>query len=212
SMISGNAGMATTYAARKLKLLATIDQGAMVKVIWDDANAEALCLAEREGLTVIHPFSLPLVWKGHSSIVHELKASLGIVEGLDEVGWGDVPVLFMETMGADCKPESQRSATCLGAKTACQQVFEYNKRPNVISEVVSDLQALEAVELFLDEERVLVELACRASLAAVYSGVIQRLQEEGRLPKPLDSLVMIVCGGGSMNLAQLQHLQAVIRK
>lgn len=58
--------------------------------------------------------------KGHSSIVHELKASLpskpgaivvsvgggglfsGIMEGLDEVGWGDVPVLCMETVGADC--------------------------------------------------------------------------------------------------------------
>lgn len=132
-------------------------------------------------------------------------------------------------------------ATCLGAKTACRQAFEYSKRPNVISEVVTDLQALEAVELFLgkfisvikaikqlnnnkacyavdccvlysDEERVLVELACGASLAAVYSGVIQRLQEEGRLPKLLNSLVMIVCGGSSVNLAQLQHLQAVIRK
>lgn len=123
----------------------------------------------------------------------------------------------------------------------CQQAFEYSKRPNVISEVVTDLQALEAVELFLgkfiamikaikqlnnnkdcfaidycilyaDEERVLVELACGASLAAVYSGLIQRLQEEGRLPKLLDPLVMIVCGGGSVNLPQLRHLQAVIRK
>uniref|UniRef100_A0A673HWI6 L-serine ammonia-lyase n=1 Tax=Sinocyclocheilus rhinocerous TaxID=307959 RepID=A0A673HWI6_9TELE len=258
--VCGNAGMATAYAARQLKLPATIvlpsstpqlvaqklkDQGAMVKVVgkvWDDANAEALRLAESEGLTVIHPFNHPLVWKGHSSIVHELKASLpskpgaivvsigggglfcGIMEGLDEVGWGDVPVLCMETVGADCLsvalkardlvtlPDITSEATCLGAKTACQQAFEYSKRPNVISEVVTDLQALEAVELFLDEERVLVELACGASLAAVYSGVIQRLQEEGRLPKPLDSLVMIVCGGGSMNLAQLQHLQAVIRK
>lgn len=58
--------------------------------------------------------------KGHSSIVHELKASLpskpgaivlsvgggglfcGVMEGLDEVGWGNVPVLCMETVGADC--------------------------------------------------------------------------------------------------------------
>ena len=31
----------------------------------------------------------------------------------------------------------------------------------------------------LDEERVLVELACGASLAAVYSGLIRRLQDEG---------------------------------
>lgn len=256
----GNAGMATAYAARKLSLPATIvlpsatphlvveklkDQGATVKVagkVWDDANAEALRLAKIEGLTVIHPFNHPLVWKGHSSIVHELKASLpskpgaivlsvgggglfcGVMEGLDEVGWGGVPVLCMETVGADCLnvaskagdlvtlPDITSQATCLGAKTACQQAFEYSKRSTVISEVVTDLQALEAIETFMDEERVLVELACGAALAAVYSGVIQRLQEEGRLPKPLDPLVMIVCGGGSVNLAQLQHLQAVIRK
>ncbi|KAG1973070.1 serine dehydratase-like [Pimephales promelas] len=256
----GNAGMATAYAARKLNLPATIvlplstpqlvaqklkDQGATVKVVgkvWDDSNAEALRLAEIEGLTVIHPFNHPLVWKGHSSIVHELKASLpskpgaivlsvgggglfcGVMEGLDEVGWGNVPVLCMETVGADCLnfalkakdlvmlPDITSEATCLGAKMACQQAFEYSRRPNVISEVVTDLQALEAVELFLDEERVLVELACGASLAAVYSGIIPRLQEEGRLPKLLDPLVMIVCGGGSVNLPQLRHLQAAIRK
>lgn len=52
--------------------------------------------------------------------MHELKASLpskpgaivlsvgggglfcGVMEGLDEVGWGNVPVLCMETVGADC--------------------------------------------------------------------------------------------------------------
>ncbi|XP_052009542.1 serine dehydratase-like [Xyrauchen texanus] len=256
----GNAGLATAYAARKLNLPATIvlpsatpllvvqklkDQGAMVKVagkVWDDANAEAIRLAESEGLTVIPPFNHPLIWKGHTSIVHELKASLptkpgaivlsvgggglfcGVMQGLDEVGWGSVPVLCMETVGADCLnvalkagelvtlPDITSEATCLGAKTACKQAFEYSKRSTVISEVVTDLQALEAMELFLDEERVLVELACGAALSAVYSGVIQRLQEEGRLPKPLGPLVMIVCGGGSVNRAQLQHLQAVIRK
>ncbi|XP_056623565.1 serine dehydratase-like isoform X2 [Triplophysa dalaica] len=256
----GNAGMATAYAARKLNLPATIvlpsttphlvvqklkDQGATVKVagkVWDDANAEALRMAESKGLSVIHPFNHPLVWKGHSSIVHELKASLaskpgaivlsvgggglfcGVMEGLDEVGWASVPVLCMETVGADCfnaavkagdlvtLPDITSQATCLGAKTACRQAFEYSKRSTVISDVVTDLQALDAIELFLDEERVLVELACGAALAAVYSGLIQRLQEEGRLPKPLGPLVMLVCGGGSVNLAQLQHLQAVIRK
>lgn len=62
-----------------------------------------------------------------------------------------------------------------------------------------------------DEERVLVELACAASLAAVYNGVIQRLQDEGRLRKPLGPLVVIVCGGSSVNLAQLQHLRSVCK-
>ncbi|KAA0710941.1 L-serine deaminase [Triplophysa tibetana] len=216
--------------------------GYMCQNVWDDANAEALRLAESEGLTIVHSFNHPLVWKGHASIVHELKASLpskpgaivltvgggglfcGVMEGLDDVGWAGVPVLCMETVGADCfnaavkagdlvtLPDITSKATSLGSKTAIQKAFEYSKRSTVISEVVTDLQALEAIELFLDEERVLVEMACRAALAAVYSGVIQRLQEEGRLPKPLGPLVMIVCGGGGINLPLLQNLQTVIRK
>lgn len=62
-----------------------------------------------------------------------------------------------------------------------------------------------------DDERVLVELACAASLAAVYGNVIQRLQDEGRLRKPLGPLVVIVCGGSSVNRVQLQHLRAVCK-
>ncbi|KAI4895594.1 hypothetical protein NFI96_013125 [Prochilodus magdalenae] len=290
----GNAGLATAYAARKLNIPATIvvpssspklvveklrDQGAVVKVVgkvWDDANAEALRLAESESLVFVPPFDHPLLWEGHASIVHELKASLpcrpgavvlsvgggglfcGVMKGLDEVGWGDVPVICMETVGADCLNAAIKAgelvtlpditsaamadgsrllsskwvcleppcsvcewwsyvgvfgseAKCLGAKTACRSAFEYSKRSNVISELVTDRQALQAVELFLDEERVLVELACGAALAAVYSGVIQRLQDEGRLPKPLGLLVVIVCGGSSVSLAELQHLRTVCK-
>ncbi|XP_060789758.1 serine dehydratase-like [Neoarius graeffei] len=255
----GNAGLATAYTARKLNIPATIivpsstpkmvveklqDHGASVRVVgkvWDEANAEALRLADSENLTLVPPFDHPLIWKGHSSLVHELKAVLpsepgavvlsvgggglfcGVIQGLDEVGWGHVPILCMETVGADCLnaaikaghlitlPDITSEAKCLGAKTVCSQAFEYSKRPNVISELVTDRQALQAVELFLDEERVLVELACAASLAAVYSSVIQRLQDEGRLCKPLGLLVIIVCGGSSINLAQLQHLRTVCK-
>lgn len=43
----------------------------------------------------------------------------------------------------------------------------------------------------VDEERVLVEMACGAALAAVYSGVICRLQSEGNFSEliviPLES-------------------------
>lgn len=56
--------------------------------------------------------------EGHTSIVKELQETLsekpgaialsvggggllcGVVQGLQEVGWGDVPVIAMETMGA----------------------------------------------------------------------------------------------------------------
>lgn len=220
------------------------DQGATVKVVgkvWDDANAEAMRQVESEGLAYVPPFDHPMLWQGHASIVRELKASLpekpgaivlsvggggllcGVVQGLNEVGWESVPVLCMETVGADCLnaavkagklvtlPDITSEAKCLGAKTVCKQAFDYSQEARLISEVVTDLEALEAMELFLDEERVLVEMACGAALAALYSGLIQKLQAEGRLPRPLGPLVMIVCGGSGVDMSQLLRLKSVLR-
>lgn len=171
----------------------------------------------------------------------------GVVQGLQDVGWTDVPIIAMETDGANCfnaavkagrlvtldditRWEFKRSwnvisgkrteliflflhseAKCLGAKTVCQKAFEQSQRKdlNIISELVTDQQALHAVQTFLglyggafqllwqnkkllldltalcacdlsDEERVLVEMACGAALAAVYSGVIRKLQDESK--------------------------------
>ncbi|XP_053191862.1 serine dehydratase-like [Scomber japonicus] len=255
----GNAGMAAAYTARKMGVPATIivpssspqlvvqrlqDQGATVKIIgkvWDDANAEALRLAETEGLTYVPPFDHPLLWQGHASIIAEAAVCLGpsvkpgavvlsvggggllcgVIQGLKDVGWADVPVIAMETEGADCFNAAVKAgkmvtldditseAKCLGAKTVCKKAFEYSQcsELTIISELVTDQQALHAVETFLDEERVLVEMACGAALAAVYSGVVRRLQDEGRLPTLLGPLLVIVCGGSSVDMKQLSHLK-----
>ncbi|XP_041828528.1 serine dehydratase-like isoform X2 [Melanotaenia boesemani] len=255
----GNAGKAAAYAARKMGVPATIvvpssspqlvvqglqDQGAKVKItgkVWDDANAEALRLAESEGLIFVPPFDHPLLWQGHASMVAEVAAALGpgvkpgavllsvggggllcgVIQGLKDVGWMDVPIIAMETVGANCLNAAIKAgkvvtldditseAKCLGAKTVCKQAFEYSQSSDltIISELVTDQQALHAVQTFLDEERVLVEMACGASLAAVYSGLIRRLQEEGRLPTLLGPLLVIVCGGSSINMEQLTSLK-----
>lgn len=58
-----------------------------------------------------------------------------------------------------------------------------------------------------DDEKILVEPACGAALAAVYSNVVQKLQGEGKIRVPLSSLVVIVCGGSNISLAQLQDLK-----
>ncbi|XP_034015799.1 serine dehydratase-like isoform X3 [Thalassophryne amazonica] len=220
------------------------DQGANVKItgkVWDDANAEALRLAETEGLTYVPPFDHPLLWQGHASMIREVATSLGptvkpgavvvsvggggllcgVIQGLKEVGWADVPIIAMETVGANCFNAAVKAgrlvtldditsaATCLGAKTVCQKAFEYSQSGEltIISELVTDQQALHAVQTFLDEERVLVELACGASLAAIYSAVVRRLQDEGRLPEDLRSLLVIVCGGSSIDSEQLSCLR-----
>uniref|UniRef100_A0A671WL62 L-serine ammonia-lyase n=1 Tax=Sparus aurata TaxID=8175 RepID=A0A671WL62_SPAAU len=220
------------------------DQGATVKIVgkvWDDANGEALRLTETEGLTYVPPFDDPLLWQGHASIITEVAASLGpvvkpgavlvsvggggllcgVIQGLKDVGWTDVPIIAMETVGADCLNAAVKAgrvvtldditseAKCLGAKTVCKKAFECTQSSEltIISELVTDQQALHAVETFLDEERVLVELACGASLAAVYSGLIRRLQDEGRLPTVLGPLLVIVCGGSSIDMKQLANLK-----
>uniref|UniRef100_A0A3P8UIL3 L-serine ammonia-lyase n=1 Tax=Cynoglossus semilaevis TaxID=244447 RepID=A0A3P8UIL3_CYNSE len=222
-----------------------LDQGAVVKTVgkvWDDADAEALRLAAKENLTYVPPFDHPLLWQGHASLISEVASSLGpavkpggvvlsvggggllcgVVQGLKVVGWTDVPVVAVETVGADCFNAAVKAgrivtldditseAKCLGAKTVCQKAFEYSQGDSevtIISELVTDQQALQAVETFLDEERVLVEMACGAALAAVYSGLIGRLQDQGRLPNSLAPLLVIVCGGSSIDMNQLKYLK-----
>ncbi|XP_041668081.1 serine dehydratase-like [Cheilinus undulatus] len=220
------------------------DQDATVKIagrVWDDSNAEALRLAETEELTYVPPFDHPLLWQGHASMITEVVDSLGpevkpgavllsvggggllcgVIQGLKDVGWTDVPIIAMETVGADCFNAAVKArrvvtldditseAKCLGARTVCKQAFEYSQCSDltIISELVTDQQALQAVETFLDEERVLVEMACGAALAAIYSGLIQRLQGEGRLPTLLGPLLVIVCGGSSVDMKQLTQLK-----
>lgn len=60
-----------------------------------------------------------------------------------------------------------------------------------------------------DDEKVLVEPACGAALAAVYSGVIRRLQGEGKLAaaEQLGPVVVVVCGGNNISMEQLRRLK-----
>ncbi|XP_066116600.1 serine dehydratase-like [Saccopteryx bilineata] len=205
--------------------------------VWDEANLRAQELAKRDGWVNVPPFDHPLLWEGHASLVRELKAALGtppgalvlavggggllagVTAGLAEVGWKHVPIVAMETRGAHCfnaaieagrlvtLPNITSVAKCLGAKTvaagalACVQDFE------IFSEVVEDSEAVSAIQRFLDDERMLVEPACGAALAAIYSGLLGRLQAEGHLSPSLASIVVIVCGGNSIDSRELQALK-----
>ncbi|XP_067932370.1 serine dehydratase-like [Watersipora subatra] len=255
----GNAGLAAAYASRKLdmpckifvpgstseatveKLRAENAEVEVVGKVWDDANKEALKQLELcTDSAFVHPFDHPTIWKGHSTMVHEMKKQMGdgilpgaiiasvgggglltgIIQGLDEVGWSDVPLVAMETKGADSLAASMNAgkltslsditsiAKTLGSKTVCQQLFDYTKSHRVISEVVTDEMALNACFKFSDDERMLVEPSCGASLAAVYSSVVRRLQTEGKLPEELDNIVVVVCGGSSVTIDVLNQLKS----
>ncbi|KAF1661664.1 Serine dehydratase-like, partial [Aptenodytes patagonicus] len=215
--------------------------GAEVEVsgqVWDEANRRALELAQTEGWVSIHPFDHPLVWQGHASLVRELKDSLetkpdaillavggggllaGVVAGLRQVGWQDVPIVAAETRGAHSfhaalaagrlisLPDITSVAKCLGAKMVAARALECAQECQVISQVVEDAEAVRAVEQFLDDERMLVQPACGAALALLYTRRLQRLQHEGWLRTPLASVVVVVCGGSSIQVAQLQALKS----
>ncbi|KAM8887189.1 L-serine dehydratase/L-threonine deaminase-like isoform 1-T1 [Spinachia spinachia] len=185
----------------------------------------------------ISPFDDPLIWEGHTSLVKELEQDLkekpgaivlsvggggllnGVVEGLRRADWADVPIVAMETMGAHSLnaavkagklvtlPEITSVATTLGLTRVSARTFKLLDEHKVFSEVVTDQEAVKAVERFVDDEKVLVEPACGAALAAVYSGIVRRLQDDGKLPPKLGPVVIVVCGGNNISMEQLRRLK-----
>ena len=199
------------------------EEGAEVLVYgenWNAANEKALeRLKQEPNAALVHPFEQESTWEGHSSIVLEIKdqlkdvrpgaivtavggggLALGILLGLEKVGWKDVPLLAMETEGADCfnaalkankvvRLESIKSvAKSLGVLSVCPKFFEVQSEFNVVSRVVTDDQAVASCLKFADDHRMLVEPACGAALAAVYFPT----KELKRFTGPI---VVIVCGG-----------------
>ena len=192
---------------------------------WQEANALALSMV-KESDAFLHPFDDPLIWRGHASLVDEVAESglrpdavilsvggggllCGVVEGLHRHGWADLPVLAVETKGADSFAQSIRAghrvelpsissiATSLGARQVCAQAYEWSKKHPIRSIVVSDRVAVAACERFLEDHRLVVEPACGASLAIVYDGA----PELDRFK----SVLVIVCGGVTTTVEQLQQ-------
>lgn len=220
------------FVAEKLR-----DQEATVEVhgdVWDESNQYALKLAKDPDCLYVHPFDHPDVWEGHETLIVEAQKQLpcppdvvvasvggggllcGVIQGMQRVGWGQIPVVAMETEGADCLNVSLKEnkvatipaitsvAKCLGALTPCTQVFELCKKYKVISKLCTDKQAIDACLKYADDHRQLVEPACGASLAAVYSGILKDLQNQGQLGE-IKSALIVVCGGSSVTLDALSE-------
>jgi L-serine/L-threonine ammonia-lyase len=127
---------------------------------------------------------------------------------------GQVPVLAMETIGAESLNASLKAgelvtlpaitsiATSLGAKRVCEKSFEFAQDPKakVISEIMSDAEAAMACVRLVDDERVAVEPACGVSVAAVYGGMLKKvvpgLNEKSKV-------VVVLCGGCGVTIEML---------
>jgi len=221
-----------SHVADKLKLYGatSIFHGAH----WAEANDKAMELAEELNGELIHPFENEITWKGHSTVVHEIAEVMdappdcfvtvcggggllmGILIGLKDVGWDDVPVVVAETVGADSLAQSLEAgelvtlpgitsiAKSLGATRVSEDVFHACQTlgPGLVKPwVTDDAAATRACVQFLEDHRVLVEPACGAGLAAVY--------EKAPALAGCNTVVVEVCGGALVDKQNLQEWLAL---
>ncbi len=201
--------------------------GAEVNILgdsWDDANAGALEAVKKSGAAFIPPFDHPLIWAGHSTMIDEVVAAgvrpdavvvavgggglaCGVIAGMHNYGWSEVPVFTAETTGtASFKasidagelvtlPGVSGIATSLAAKRVTPHLFEYSQYHPMTPLVVTDEDTLSACKAFLDDHHVLLEPASGAPLSLVY-------QQHPALSE-YQSILVIVCGGIGLSLDAL---------
>jgi L-serine/L-threonine ammonia-lyase len=192
---------------------------------WQEANALAVSMV-RETDAFLHPFDDPLLWQGHATMIDEIARSgmkpdaivisvggggllSGVVEGLHRNNWKNIPVIAVETDGADSFAKSVLAghrielpaitslATSLGARQICERAFNWSKQHPIHNVVVSDRVAVSACERFIIDQRIVVEPACGAALATAYEHVAEI--------EIFKSILIIVCGGATTSIEQLRQ-------
>ena len=196
---------------------------------WMEANDHLMSLRQPTD-AFIHPFDDQLLWDGHASMIREAAEQgprpeaivlsvgggglmCGVLQGMHEVGWADVPVVAVETIGADSLHAAVQAgqlvtldaitsiATSLGARRVSERAFEWTKQHEVISTTVSDVAALQACFQLEREHRLVVEPACGAAVAAALSRSIPRLRNAA-------DVLVIICGGVCTTYKDLERLSA----
>jgi L-serine/L-threonine ammonia-lyase len=139
----------------------------------------------------------------------------GLCQGIESSSF-NTRVVAVETKGADSLNQSVKAeylvtlpgitsiATSLGATQVCSTALAYALEDNVSSVVVTDKEAVSACLKFAEEERMLVEPACGASLAIIYEDVLRKIVEDVREDLKEDTkVVVVVCGGSTVGLEML---------
>lgn len=220
---------ATTSAEAKQAIQALQAAVEVHGSVFDEAADYAQELAARRGAAYVHPFNHPLIWDGHATLIDEVVESgaafdcvvtsvggggllLGIVAGLRRNGLSHIPVIAVETEGADSLNRSVAAgkivtlpaitsiATSLGARRVADEAFAVMKSYPITSVTVTDAQAVSSCLKFADELRVLVEPACGAAIAVLDA----HPELMARFARPL----VEVCGGIGVSLRRLSEWKA----
>jgi L-serine/L-threonine ammonia-lyase len=188
------------FARKKIEAL-----GAEVLVrgdVWDEADQHVRQMVQELGedkACYVPPFEHPTIWEGHASMIDEIKVQMkgqlpscivvsvggggllcGVLLGLQRNGWESVPVVAVETQGAESfhrgmaagKPVRLEGgitsiAKSLGATIVSPNAIKMSQlHPGTVTSiVVSDAAAVNACCQFADDQRCMVEPACGAALA-----------------------------------------------
>lgn len=192
---------------------------------WDEADAIARAMSKEYDLAYIPPFNDPRIWQGYIPIIEEIQNDkvepdaiilsvgggglyTGIILGLEQVGWSQIPIITAETEGAASLATAMKEkkrirldkietiAGTLGAKQICEKAFELTQTHPTHPETVTDKEAVSACLRFADDHRMLVEPACGASLALIY--------EKKAIIEQFENIVVILCGGSGVSLNLLR--------
>ncbi|MEQ9640026.1 MAG: threonine/serine dehydratase [Alphaproteobacteria bacterium] len=185
--------------------------------VWDDANAEALQVAERDGLTYVHPFADPAVIAGQGTIALELAADLEKLDTLlVAIGGGglmagvatgikalrpDVKVIGVEPVGAPTlyqsllagRPVMLEAIETRANTLAPRQSEKLNV--DLISAAVEQIVLVDddamrdAARWLWSECAVAAELSGAASVAALMTGAYEAQKGE--------TVCALVCGAGT---------------
>lgn len=195
---------------------ATVGYGAQIVLVADVSKAfERLRDYEREGAVLIHPFDDPLVLAGQGTTGLEILEDVpDVTDVFISIGGGgfiggisiglkalkpSVRIWGVETKGADAMsqallagevitlPRITSIAKTLGAPAVSEKTLELANKYLEEVIVVSDAQAIRALETILERAKVLTEPAASCTLAAAEQ-VRDRLTPEGHV-------VLVLCGG-----------------
>ncbi|KAF9653133.1 tryptophan synthase beta subunit-like PLP-dependent enzyme, partial [Thelephora ganbajun] len=237
-------------------------------VIGGDHYLQALRSAEdavaaNPHAVLVPAYDHPTLWEGHGSMVAEISQQLGrkpdmiicsvggggllggVMIGCKAVGWEDVPIVTIETSGANCFYSSMAlnkdwagsfgvsdevdivtedgvkivhlrkltsRATSLAATFPSTGVIKMAlaRGGDIRCLSVPDEMTMSTAYSFAEEYKMLIELACAATLTPAYEpGLMERLSEGNNKP---DVVVFIVCGGFKISLNEIKEYRTIVQR
>lgn len=185
--------------------------------VWDNANRAALLVAEREGLTYVHPFANPSVIAGQGTIGLEILEDMpeadvllvaigggGLISGISVAAKAirpDIKIIGVEPVGAPTLyeslraghvielPEIRTAANTLAPRMSAALNLDIIQRNVDEIVLVTDEEMQEAARWLWFEMAVAAELSGAAAVAALLTGKV-RLQ-------PSQKVCALVCGAGN---------------